>query len=68
MNYQHTQAATLEAQFNRIFAANESAPRTITRIYSDGERIVGQTLRTDIPVRIKSEVKKWPGTSCTPAI
>lgn len=58
MNYQHTQAATLEATFLRIFAANDKPERTVTRVYPDGRRIVGETNRTDIPVRIKSEVTK----------
>lgn len=58
MKYQHTQAATLEAQFQRIFAANDKPARTVTRIYADGHRTTGQDRPTEIPVRIKSEVAK----------
>lgn len=58
MNYQHTQAATLEAQFQRIFAANDKPARTVTRIYADGARITDAARPNELPVRIKSEVMK----------
>lgn len=56
MNYQLTQAATLEAQFQRIFAANDKPVRTVTRIYADGRRTTDAARTNELPVRIKSEV------------
>ena len=58
MNYQQTQAATLEAQFQRVFAANDKPARTVTRIYADGTRTTGVARPNELPIRIKSEVKK----------
>lgn len=58
MNYQLTQAATLEAQFQRILAANDKPARTVTRIYADGSRTTGTARPDELPVRIKSEVTK----------
>ncbi|MDP1594160.1 MAG: hypothetical protein Q8L80_07950 [Gallionella sp.] len=59
MNTQRTkQPTSFEAQFNRVFAANDKPIRTVTRIYSDGARLVGTERPNEIPVRIKSEVEK----------
>lgn len=58
LQFQHTQAATLEAQFQRIFAANDKPVRTVTRIYADGARITNAARPNELPIRIKSEVKK----------
>lgn len=50
MTYQHTQAAGLEFMFSelafqRVFAANDGAPRIETRVWPDGVRTDNKTDR-----------------------
>lgn len=59
MNIHHNpQASSFEAQFHRVFAANDKPARTVTRIYADGARITGTARPDELPILIKSEVKK----------
>ncbi len=46
MNQQRIQPASFEAQFQRIFAANDSKPQRIdSRVWPDGMRTDGKTVR-----------------------
>ena len=58
LQFQGTQAEGLEAMFQKVFAANEPRQYQVTRIYSDGARVVGAANRSDIPARLKSEPLK----------
>ena len=46
MKQQRIQPASFEAQFQRIFAANDSKPQRIdSRVWPDGMRTDGKTVR-----------------------
>lgn len=45
LQFQETQAATLERQFMQVFAANDSQQRINTRVWPDGVRTDNKTER-----------------------